>query len=71
MIGFWKFVALTAIAFLCLLIAIVASDSGPWYFAWMLGTMMIILIAVAGGVMFETQFAEKLEAMNMEGGEQK
>ncbi len=62
--GFFKFVAFSAIAAFCLLLAVVASDQGPWYFAWLLGTMMIILLSVAGGVMFETQFAEKKELAN-------
>ncbi len=66
MTGIVKFVTFTAIAALCLLLAVVASDSGPWYFAWMLGTMMIILLAVAGGVMFETQFADERERANRE-----
>ncbi|WP_417809805.1 hypothetical protein [Thioclava sp.] len=66
MIGFVKFVAFSAIGSFCLLLAVVASDQGPWYFAWLLGTMMIILLSVAGGVMFETQFAEKKEQSNRE-----
>lgn len=66
--GIVKFVTFSAIAALCLLLAVVASGEGPWYFAWMLGTMMIILLAVAGGVMFETQFAEKREQTNREKG---
>ncbi len=65
---FWKLVGLALTGVLCLSIAVVASDSGPWYFAWMLGTMMIILIAVAGGVLFETQFAEKEMAGSSKGG---
>ena len=62
--GFVRFLAFTGIAVACLLTAVVASGDGPWYFAWMLGTMMIVMLAAAGGVLFETQFAEKLEHEN-------
>lgn len=67
--GFIKFIVFAAIAMLCLLLAVVASGDGPWYFAWMLGTMMIILLSVSGGVMFETQFAEDKERTNREEGD--
>lgn len=62
--GFLKFLAFTGLAVLCLLIAVVTSGSAPWYFAWMLGTMMIVLLAAAGGILFETQFAESKEHKN-------
>jgi cyd operon protein YbgT len=54
---------LAAIIIFALLLAVVAGDYGPWYFAWLVGTTMIILIAVAGAVMFETQ-----NAVNADGG---
>jgi len=40
-----------------LLLAVLAGDYGPWYFAWLVGTTMIILIAAAGAVMFDAQRA--------------
>jgi hypothetical protein len=52
---FVTFVALAAIVAFALLLAVVAGDYGPWYFAWLVGTTMIILISVAGAVLFETQ----------------
>lgn len=61
--SFVKFGALAAIIIFALLLAVVAGDYGPWYFAWLVGTTMIILIAVAGAVMFETQ-----NAVNADGG---
>jgi predicted outer membrane lipoprotein len=54
---FIKFGALAAVIIFALLLAVVAGDYGPWYFAWLVGTTMIILIAVAGAVMFETQIS--------------
>lgn len=55
--SFIKFIALAAILALALFIAVVAGDDGPWYFAWLVGTTMIILIAAAGAVLLETQIA--------------
>lgn len=52
---FIKFVALGSILVVALLLAVVTGDLGPWYFAWIVGTMMIVLIAASGAVMFETQ----------------
>lgn len=53
--SFIKFIALAAILALALFIAVIAGDDGPWYFAWLVGTTMIILIAAAGAVLMETQ----------------
>ena len=55
--SFIKFVALAAVLALALFIAVVAGDDGPWYFAWLVGTTMIVLIAAAGAVLLETQIA--------------
>lgn len=52
-----KFLALALILAFCIMLAVVTGDYAPWYFAWLVGTMMIILIAVAGAVLFETQEA--------------
>lgn len=59
-----KLFALAGVGSLSLLISVVAGGQAPWYFAWMLGTMMIILISVAGGILFDTQFALEKEALN-------
>ena len=40
---FWLFVAVVAIS-----LTIVLGERGAWYFAWVLGTVMIVLIAAAG-----------------------
>ena len=55
--SFIKFVALAVVLTLALFIAVIAGDDGPWYFAWLVGTTMIILIAAAGAVLMETQTA--------------
>lgn len=51
----FKFIGLGAALVLALVIAVLAGDYGPWYFAWLVGTTMIILISAAGAVMFDAQ----------------
>ena len=53
--SFIKFIALAAILVLALFVATIAGDDGPWYFAWLVGTTMIVLIAASGAVLMETQ----------------
>ncbi|SIR48010.1 MULTISPECIES: hypothetical protein [Acidiphilium] len=57
-----KFGALAIVLLTALLLAVVAGDYGPWYFAWLVGTTMIVLIAVSSAVLFETQEANSLAA---------
>ena len=38
-----------------LLFAVFVGDQGPWYFAWVIGTVMIILISGAGAIMLDAQ----------------
>ena len=38
-----------------LLFAVLVGDQGPWYFAWVVGTVMIILIAGAGAILLDAQ----------------
>jgi len=46
------------IALVTLFLVIVLGGEAPWYFAWLLGTVMIVLISAAGGAMFDTQDME-------------
>ncbi|WP_437560158.1 hypothetical protein [Acidithiobacillus sulfuriphilus] len=57
--AFWNFLGLLAIMILSLFLAVITGDYGPWYFAWLVGTTMIVLIAAAGAVMFEKQEEER------------
>ena len=47
---FAKFLGLAVVVAFAMALAVLCGDYGPWYFAWLVGTTMIILIAVAGGV---------------------
>lgn len=55
------FALLMALALLVIFLAIVLGDAGPWYFAWLLGTATIVLVAAAGGAMFDTQQEQMVE----------
>lgn len=51
--GFLLFVFWLLVGLIALFLAIVLGDSGEWYLAWVLGTVMMILIAAAGTVILE------------------
>ena len=40
-------------------LGIILGDYGPWYFAWLVGTVMIVLISAAGGALMDTQLEEE------------
>ncbi|WP_298281891.1 hypothetical protein [Acidocella sp.] len=52
---FFKLLGLAVVVALAIALAVIAGDYGPWYFAWLVGTTMIVLIAVAGAVLYDTQ----------------
>ena len=61
-----KFMVYFFIALVILLLCIILGDRAPWYFAWLLGTVMIILIAVSGAVLMEGQEEEKAKRRALE-----
>lgn len=50
-----QFILFMAIAFMVIVIAILLGNLGAWYFAWLVGTAMIVLVAAAGGALLDTQ----------------
>ncbi len=52
---FLLFVLFMLIAVAAILLAIVLGDSGAWYFAWLVGSAMMVLISAAGGALLDTQ----------------
>jgi cyd operon protein YbgT len=52
-----KIFALAMVLALALFLAVLCGGYAPWYFAWLVGTTMIVLISVSGAVLFETQEA--------------
>ncbi|MDE2086964.1 MAG: hypothetical protein KGI63_07010 [Xanthomonadaceae bacterium] len=52
---FMQFLLFMVLAIAVIVLAILLGDMGAWYFAWLVGTAMIVLIAAAGGVLLDTQ----------------
>lgn len=57
---FLLFVLFMFLAVGVIALTIVLGEKGAWYFAWLVGTVMIVLIAAAGGALLDTQ-DEQLE----------
>lgn len=51
----FMFLGLMAVAMGMIVLAILLGEKGPWYFAWLLGTATIVLVAAAGGAMLDAQ----------------
>ena len=56
---FGQFVIYLVIALLAILLGVVLGDYAPWYFAWLVGTVMLVLVAAAGGAWLDAQEAEQ------------
>jgi len=57
-----RFVLFFIVAMIVIVLAIILGDYGAWYFAWVLGTVMIVLVSAAGGALLDTQESEETEA---------
>jgi peptidoglycan/LPS O-acetylase OafA/YrhL len=68
---FLQFLIYMVIAGLVILMAIVLGDSGAWYFAWLIGTAMIVLIAAAGGALLDAQDESALRKQSLTGPEKR
>ncbi len=54
---FWNFVILVVLAGLAILLGIALGERGAWYFAWLLGTIVAVMVAAGAGVMVDAQDA--------------
>ncbi len=54
-----KIVLYLLMALWLIFLGIILGDYGPWYFAWLLGTVMIVLVSAAGGALMDTQLEEQ------------
>ncbi len=52
---FGYFVLFMFVAVIAIVLGIIVGDYGAWYFSWLIGSVMLILVAAAGGVLFDTQ----------------
>ncbi len=51
--SFLYFVLFLVIALLVTVLTAILGDEGAWYFAWLVGTTMIVLVSAAGGAMLD------------------
>ena len=54
-----KIVLYVLIALWLIFLGVILGDYGPWYFAWLVGTVMIVLISAAGGALMDTQLDDE------------
>jgi flagellar motor component MotA len=52
---FVYFLLFLLLALVVVVLAVMLGDLGAWYFAWLIGTAMIVLVAAAGAAMLDTQ----------------
>lgn len=50
-----QFFVFMLVAVLVIVMAVILGDSGAWYFAWLIGTAMIVLVAATGGALLDVQ----------------
>jgi ABC-type antimicrobial peptide transport system permease subunit len=59
---FLYFLLFLAIAVMVTVLAAILGDEGAWYFAWLIGTTMIVLVSAAGGALLDAQEQQAPEA---------
>ena len=53
-----QFVGYLLLALIAIVLGVILGDDAPWYFAWLVGTVMLVLVAAAGGAWMDTQDEE-------------
>ena len=53
--NFLYFVLFMVIALVAIVIGVIIGDYASWYFAWIVGTAMIVLVSAASGAFFDAQ----------------
>ncbi|CAB3805638.1 hypothetical protein LMG28614_06251 [Paraburkholderia ultramafica] len=53
------FLVFMVVAVIAIVLGVIVGDYGAWYFSWLIGTIMIVLVAAAGGVLFDSQETER------------
>ena len=66
--SFLYFVLFLLIAIVITVLAAILGDEGAWYFAWLIGTTMIVLVSAAGGAMMDAHEEHLAEQQRTETG---
>jgi predicted outer membrane lipoprotein len=61
---FLMFLLFMFLAIVAIVIGVIIGDYGSWYFAWLVGTGMMVLVAAAGGAWMDTQEDEAQADLN-------
>lgn len=56
---FLHFSLMLAAVVAAIVIGVIVGNYGAWYFSWVVGTIMIVLFAAAGGMLLDTQEFER------------
>ena len=51
--SFLYFILFLLLAIIVTVLAAILGNEGAWYFAWLIGTTMIVLVSAAGGAMLD------------------
>ena len=65
---FLYFLLFMIIAACVIILAAILGDVGAWYFAWLVGTTMIVLVSAAGAALLDAQEEHALETLAAVGG---
>jgi ABC-type antimicrobial peptide transport system permease subunit len=61
--SFLYFILFLLLAIIVTVLAAILGNEGAWYFAWLIGTTMIVLVSAAGGAMLDAH-EEHLDQMH-------
>jgi ABC-type uncharacterized transport system permease subunit len=68
---FLYFLLFMAIAAAVIVLAAILGDIGAWYFAWLVGTTMIVLVSAAGAALLDSQEEQAMRTLTaIDGHEQ-
>lgn len=55
------FLLFMVVATAVIILAAILGDVGAWYFSWLVGTTMIVLVSAAGAALLDAQEEDALE----------
>jgi predicted outer membrane lipoprotein len=58
---FLYFLLFMFLAVMVLFLTVLLGGRGAWYFAWLIGTVMLVLISALGGLLLDAQEAHAAE----------
>jgi hypothetical protein len=64
---FLYFLLFMVIATAVIILAAILGDVGAWYFAWLIGTTMIVLVSAASAALLDAQEEHALETLSATG----